>query len=520
MTPAFGFSVGDFISAIGLVKRVIKAFKDTGGASPEYQLVVIELKGLKDILRHLERMKLPKTVSLTSMPFAAWLLCVSCPYETSRSSLKTMSLLWGHSHEIDSGDEANPLRMDSRGEEQHGDLMSKAAEHRAVLHRIQDGITVVEEKVSRAGAAFDQRFDGTDKATSQAGETSNHRFDELDAKFLRAQFKDKFGKRKVLEGQRHIIDVGNDRTVVEKELLAQSTNQGATLTMSMVFCPAKNPIRKSIQNRMILKTRPADLKRRMKLLDEPLDALEVDVDAQLADSPSEHFATDFEFAFYETQNAHEETENNSNDGDEASIYIYRKAGANPLPLWLTQSAVPSMVPMRSYPPDQTAGPEFDLVEQEIKEIEVFDGHATDTTKVEDTQERTRKSLVRFGPQAEKKKAQKETKTMSPHYVTRTVEPSHFKSSKADMKRANSYASLSKSQPRYDSAVEQVHVTIQKAKPILLLGSVFDANSLGNWIYDWKVFCYGTGTPISDLVGDIWLLTIKLAGKTKRIEESP
>ena len=109
----------------------------------------------------------------------------------------------------------------------------------------------------------------------------------------------------------------------------------------------------------------------------------MDVDAQLADSPSEHFATDFEFAFYETQNAHEETENNSNDGDEASIYIYRKAGANPLPLWLTQSAVPSMVPMRSYPPDQTAGPEFDLVEQEIKEIEVFDGHATDTTKVED-----------------------------------------------------------------------------------------------------------------------------------------
>ena len=69
--------------------------------------------------------------------------------------------------------------MDSRGEEQHGVLMSKAAAHRAVLHRIQDGITVIEEKVSRA--AFDQRLDGIDKAISQAGETSNHRFDELDA---------------------------------------------------------------------------------------------------------------------------------------------------------------------------------------------------------------------------------------------------------------------------------------------------------------------------------------------------
>lgn len=39
------------------MKRVTKAFKDTGGASTEYQLVVIELKGLKNILRHLERIE-------------------------------------------------------------------------------------------------------------------------------------------------------------------------------------------------------------------------------------------------------------------------------------------------------------------------------------------------------------------------------------------------------------------------------------------------------------------------------
>lgn len=58
--------------------------------------------------------------------------------------------------------------MNSRGEEQHGDLISKAAEYRAVLHRIQDGITAVAEKVSRAGAAFDQRLDGIDKAFSQS----------------------------------------------------------------------------------------------------------------------------------------------------------------------------------------------------------------------------------------------------------------------------------------------------------------------------------------------------------------
>lgn len=53
----FGFSVGDLISAIGLVKRVTKALKETGGAPTDYQLVVIELKGLKSILRHLETLK-------------------------------------------------------------------------------------------------------------------------------------------------------------------------------------------------------------------------------------------------------------------------------------------------------------------------------------------------------------------------------------------------------------------------------------------------------------------------------
>lgn len=53
-----------------------------------------------------------------------------------------------------------------------------------------------------------------------------------------------------------------------------------------------------------------------------------------------------------------------------------------------------MVSLRGHPLDQNAGPEFDLVEQEMKEVEVFrdvqfiadpevDGHATDTTKVED-----------------------------------------------------------------------------------------------------------------------------------------
>jgi hypothetical protein len=56
------------------------------------------------------------------------------------------------------------------------------------------------------------------------------------------------------------------------------------------------------------------------------------------------------------------------------------------------------------------------------------------------------------------------------------------------------------------------------EPILLLGSVFDANSLGKWIYDWTVYHHKAGTPLTDVAGELWLLLIKFAGKMKRAEE--
>lgn len=57
------------------------------------------------------------------------------------------------------------------------------------------------------------------------------------------------------------------------------------------------------------------------------------------------------------------------------------------------------------------------------------------------------------------------------------------------------------------------------EPILLLGSVFDANSLGKWIYDWTVYTHNPATPIADMAGELWLLLIQLAGKIKRAEEN-
>ncbi|KAF4504555.1 hypothetical protein G6O67_007997 [Ophiocordyceps sinensis] len=55
------------------------------------------------------------------------------------------------------------------------------------------------------------------------------------------------------------------------------------------------------------------------------------------------------------------------------------------------------------------------------------------------------------------------------------------------------------------------------EPILLLGSVFDANSLGKWIYDWTVYHEGATAPIADMAGELWLLLIQLSVHIKRAE---
>jgi RNA recognition motif-containing protein len=53
MSPAFGFSVGDFIAAIELCTKVAKALKEASTAAAEYQQVVLELQGLQNVLTRL-----------------------------------------------------------------------------------------------------------------------------------------------------------------------------------------------------------------------------------------------------------------------------------------------------------------------------------------------------------------------------------------------------------------------------------------------------------------------------------
>ena len=69
MLPPFGFSVGDFVSGINLIRELIKALEDSAGSSAEYRHLIQEIYGLERALlevKHLdlEQSQLPQHVAL------------------------------------------------------------------------------------------------------------------------------------------------------------------------------------------------------------------------------------------------------------------------------------------------------------------------------------------------------------------------------------------------------------------------------------------------------------------------
>jgi hypothetical protein len=55
---SFGFSVGDFISALELVGTVIQALRESGGAGLEYRELVNKLYGLELALLRVKQLEL------------------------------------------------------------------------------------------------------------------------------------------------------------------------------------------------------------------------------------------------------------------------------------------------------------------------------------------------------------------------------------------------------------------------------------------------------------------------------
>lgn len=56
------------------------------------------------------------------------------------------------------------------------------------------------------------------------------------------------------------------------------------------------------------------------------------------------------------------------------------------------------------------------------------------------------------------------------------------------------------------------------RPIILLGSVFDANSLGEWVFNWTKYHHGRTHEATRTAGGLWELLIELSSKIKRARD--
>lgn len=59
---AFGFSVGDFVDGVELVRQVISSLKDSAGSSKEYQDLIHELYSLKRALLEVKHLNIDETL--------------------------------------------------------------------------------------------------------------------------------------------------------------------------------------------------------------------------------------------------------------------------------------------------------------------------------------------------------------------------------------------------------------------------------------------------------------------------
>jgi hypothetical protein len=71
MPVPFGFSVGDFITCIDLIRNVVAGLEESSGAAAEYRTLINELKILKSTLSAIKDMKLDNETDATKLKAAA-----------------------------------------------------------------------------------------------------------------------------------------------------------------------------------------------------------------------------------------------------------------------------------------------------------------------------------------------------------------------------------------------------------------------------------------------------------------
>lgn len=91
--PAFGFSVGDFIAAINLLKETTKALREVSGATSQFQSTILDLNLLEKVLTSVQRLD-PQPVKDSTL-HAVQLCGQSCFIPLSRF-LKSIDKFEGH----------------------------------------------------------------------------------------------------------------------------------------------------------------------------------------------------------------------------------------------------------------------------------------------------------------------------------------------------------------------------------------------------------------------------------------
>jgi hypothetical protein len=97
MAVCFGFSVGDIIAGIGMIKDAVKAIDDSQGASKDYRTLMKELDGLKEALDAIGSLKIdPDRYVTVKKPIEdAVAGCKACIDDILRSIAKYQPHLMG-----------------------------------------------------------------------------------------------------------------------------------------------------------------------------------------------------------------------------------------------------------------------------------------------------------------------------------------------------------------------------------------------------------------------------------------
>ena len=268
MTPAFGFSVGDFVSAIQLIQKICKALQTAGGASAHYQRIVVELGGLSNVLHELNKVEPTEdddakyVDTLRAMVYACQLqlhdyLAELKKYEESLSPFSRKTTLQT------AGSKTRwALFMEKETEKIRACIASNVVyinmflqthahhtSHRREARRQIDHdqlVHLIQNETGKVRLAFQQHvpMPPTTLVVSNIKFTDAlDRYKELPydyfrnwdvfETFLKGEFRNAPGKPQVLAGQYTITDARS--TLVTKENWNQSIFPGSEITMSVIL---------------------------------------------------------------------------------------------------------------------------------------------------------------------------------------------------------------------------------------------------------------------------------------------